>query len=389
MRNLFEIPRSKQLLWAWSYQQPYGYVGRDAFYRGDEFLPKVFSSMVETEPMDDRFKDENMVRKYIRNGYSSETEYAANIQNEWKARHNGNEKSNVPFVDFSFYMRGIICESVLKAMIYLLERRIKPKCVAIYSFFPKNNKAYYWDDSHGMKSVEEIHCGLPQVHFIFCCTGEGCRTVKLSHNTLAKYFRNIIAWNKPEIDNIGYDFCYETYDYDIDDVDNDVFKAASLFEANELQKNILPSFFETTKKLRSMYDRYSRFLKLIALKGKFNFMNDCVPVVGFDGSAIHLFFYISSEILDCNKLVEFLSLILITDVTIEDYEYHYDYKKDENGDYVFNDDGDKERINSHYRLDIKIDGCSKINNWDVDNALERLNGFRLILEKQETEEHSE
>lgn len=63
MRNLFEIPRSKQLLWAWSYQQPYGYVGRDAFYRGDEFLPKVFSSMVETEPMDDRFKDENIRRK--------------------------------------------------------------------------------------------------------------------------------------------------------------------------------------------------------------------------------------------------------------------------------------------------------------------------------------
>ena len=40
-------------------------------------------------------------------------------------------------------------------------------------------------------------------------------------------------------------------------------------------------------------------------------------------------------------------------------------------------------------LNLDNDECSKINGWDVDKALERLNGFRLITEKDESEEHTE
>lgn len=40
-------------------------------------------------------------------------------------------------------------------------------------------------------------------------------------------------------------------------------------------------------------------------------------------------------------------------------------------------------------LNLDNDECSKINGWDVDKALERLNGFRLITKKEDSEEYSE
>lgn len=281
----------------------------------------LFSHLEDVTPEENRFSDESSVYVYMRDGYSSELEYAHAVNEAYKENHKGRDKEQIPFADFSFYKKNVVSETVFRAMIQDLDNKITPVIVAVYVVYEKNYKVKYWDEKHSMVSTDETenNCCLPHVHIIFCRTGVSGMTVKLKKEKLVNQFKNLIAYKGSDFyrpwscsgDDHRY---YKVSDIDAKDnfhgitLDCDVMEYVRLLTKREI----------LNKEMKTMEDTYPSFLESF-LKHK-EYLNRLVEKSGLEyisildghhlyyditGTGVKYLLYLKSKSIDELKLSAF------------------------------------------------------------------------------------